>query len=80
MWMIWCWWLRDGGAYSALVGRVHCEWGKIREMSEILTRKDESLKLKGKVYLTCLRSAAMVYGCQDDLCGDENAVEDVSEE
>lgn len=53
----------DGGANSASVSRVRCAWGKFRELSGILTRKEVSLKLKGKVYVTCVRSA-MVYGSE----------------
>ena len=50
-----------GGADSASVARVHCTWRKFKELSVILTKEVSSLKLKGKVYMTCVRSA-MVYG------------------
>ena len=53
----------NGGASSASVARVRCAWKKFRELSGILTSKDVSLKLKGKVYLACVRSA-MVYGSE----------------
>ena len=33
----------NGGANLASVTIVHCEWGKMKELSEILTRKDVSL-------------------------------------
>ena len=52
-----------GGADSASVTRVRCAWRKFKELSGILTRKGVSLKLKGKVYVTCVRSA-MVYGSE----------------
>mgnify|MGYP007071599789 CR=1 FL=1 len=52
-----------GGANSASVARVRCAWGKFKELSGILTRKEVSLKLKGKVYMACVRSA-MVYGSE----------------
>ena len=38
-------------------------WGKFRELSGILTRKDVPLKLKEKVYMTCMKSA-VVYGSE----------------
>ena len=50
-----------GGADSASVARVRCAWRKFKEVSGILTRKEVSLKLKGKVHVTCVRSAK-VYG------------------
>ena len=41
--------------------RVHCSQGKSRKLSRIWIRKYVSLKVKGKVYMICVRSA-MVYG------------------
>ena len=49
-----------GGANLACVGRVHCDWEYL-EPSEILTMNYASLKLKGKVHVTHVRST-MVYG------------------
>ena len=46
----------EGGADSAGVARVRCAWKKFRELSCMLTRKNVSLKLKGKVYAACVRS------------------------
>ena len=46
---------------AALLCVVH--GGKSKELSGILTRKEVSLKLKGKVYMTCARSA-MVNGSE----------------
>ena len=52
------------GANSVSVVRVYCEWGKFRELSGILRRRENvSLKLKEKVYVTCVRSA-LVYGIE----------------
>ena len=53
----------EGGANSATVTRVRCAWGKFRELAGILTQKEISLKLKGKVYAACVRSS-MIYGCE----------------
>ena len=52
-----------GGAEDASRTRVRCGWKKFHELSPILTRKGASLKLKGKIYSTCVRSA-MVYGSE----------------
>ena len=46
----------DGGCDSALTTRVRSAWKKIREYLPILTGKGFSLKLKGKVYATYVRS------------------------
>ncbi|XP_065315796.1 uncharacterized protein LOC135924631 [Gordionus sp. m RMFG-2023] len=51
----------DGGVDSAVVARIRQAWKKFREMSSILTNKKVSLKLKGKVYVNCVRSC-LVYG------------------
>ena len=53
----------DGGADSATVARVRCAWKKFRELGGMLTRKEISLKLKGKLYTTCVRST-MIYGSE----------------
>jgi len=50
----------SGGVNSASVASVCCAWITFRELSGISTKKDVSLKLKGKVYATRVRSA-MVY-------------------
>jgi len=50
----------SGGANSASVTRVCFALGQFRELLGTLIRKDASLKLKGKVCVTCVRSA-MVY-------------------
>ena len=49
-----------GGVNSASVARVRCAWRKFKELSRILTRKEVSLKLKGKLYVTCVRSAMVM--------------------
>ena len=48
---------------SSSVARVRCVCRKLKEFSGVLTRKEVSLKLKGKMYVTCVRSA-MVYGSE----------------
>ena len=49
----------DGGCDSAVTTRVGSAWKKFREYLPILTGKGFSLKLKGKVYATCVRSCLM---------------------
>ena len=53
----------EGGSDSASTMSVMCGWGKFRELSGVLTVKGVDLKLKGKVYAACVRSA-MVYGSE----------------
>jgi len=53
----------DGGVESASVMRTRCAWKKFRELTPIPTGKYISLKLKGRVYDTCVRSA-MIYGSE----------------
>jgi len=49
----------DGGCDSAVTARVRPAWKKFRECLPILTGKGFSLKMKGKVYATCVRSCLM---------------------
>jgi len=39
--------------------RIKCAWGKFKELSPNLMAKRASLKLKGKVYWTCVQSVVM---------------------
>ncbi|XP_065318948.1 uncharacterized protein LOC135926943 [Gordionus sp. m RMFG-2023] len=49
----------DGGVDSAVVARIRQAWKK---MSSILINKKVSLKLKGKVYVSCVRSCLVYSG------------------
>ena len=49
----------DGGCHSAVTTRVISAWKKFLDYLPILTGKRFSLKLKGKVYATCVRSCLM---------------------
>jgi hypothetical protein len=53
----------DSEADSAVVAMVRCAWKKYRKLSPILTFKGASLKLKGQVYGSCVRSC-MMYGSE----------------
>ena len=52
-----------GGCGSAVVVRVRIGWMKFRELSGVLCSRSWSLKMKGRVYKACVRSA-MVYGSE----------------
>jgi len=49
----------DEGCDSAVTARVRSAWKKFCEYLPILTGKGFSLKLKVKVYATCVRSCLM---------------------
>jgi hypothetical protein len=53
----------DGGVDSAVVARVRCAWKKFRELAPILAHKGASLAIKGKLYVSCVRSC-MIYGSE----------------
>ncbi|MBJ5695539.1 hypothetical protein JGG83_23085, partial [Salmonella enterica subsp. enterica serovar Derby] len=53
----------DGGADSAVTARVRSAWKKFKELAPILTSKGASLRLKGKIYQSCVRSC-MMYGSE----------------
>ena len=48
----------DGGCDSAVIARVRSAWKKFREYLPILSGKG-LVKLKGKIYATCVRSCLM---------------------
>ncbi|MBJ3201397.1 hypothetical protein JGB54_23255, partial [Salmonella enterica subsp. enterica serovar Agona] len=53
----------DGGADLAVTARVRSAWKKFKELAPILTSKGASLRLKGKIYQSCVRSCLM-YGSE----------------
>ena len=52
-----------GGCETAVTARSRIRWMKFRECSEILKGRRFSLKMKGKMYKSCVRSA-MLYGSE----------------
>jgi len=52
-----------GGAVEASRTRLRCAWGKFRELSQILTTRRASLKVKGKIYRACVQRV-LVYGSE----------------
>ena len=52
-----------GGCKTAATARVRIGWMKFRECGELLLGRRFSLKIKGVVYRSCVRSA-MLYGSE----------------
>ena len=52
-----------GGCLSTATARVRVGWMKFRELKEVLCGRKWSVKMKGKVYRACVRTA-MVYGSE----------------
>jgi hypothetical protein len=52
-----------GGAEGAARARVRCAWGKFNQLSSLLAVRGASLKVKGRIYETYVRSA-MTYGSE----------------
>ena len=53
----------SGGCETAVTSRVRKGWMKFRECGELLSERRFSLRMKGIVYLSCVRSA-MLYGSE----------------
>ena len=50
-----------GGCLNAVTARIRIGWMKFRDLSGVLCGKRWSMRMKGKLYKTCVRTA-MVYG------------------
>ena len=55
--------LYTGDVSSAVTGRIWLGWKKFKEVSRMLCAKHISLKLKGELYKTCVRSV-LCYGAE----------------
>ena len=53
----------SGGSEAAAIARTRIEWIKFRECGELLYGRKFSLKMKGRIYQSCVRSA-MLYGSE----------------
>ena len=53
----------SGGCGAAVTARARFGWVKFREWGELLYRKRFLLKMKGRVYQNCVRSAVL-YGSE----------------
>ena len=52
-----------GGNEAAVTARTRIGWIKFRECGELLYGRKFSLKMKGRIYQSCVRSA-MLYGSE----------------
>ena len=48
-----------GGCETAAIIRARTAWGKYRGLQPILSSKNVALRIKGRVYDTCIRSAML---------------------
>ena len=55
--------ITSGGCEAAVTARMRIRWIKFRECSELLLGKRFSLKIKARVFQSCVRSA-MLYGSE----------------
>ena len=53
----------SGGVEAAVNARIRSVWRKFRELLPPLTSKGTPLRLKGKLYVACVRSV-MLYGSE----------------
>jgi len=53
----------DGDADAAVQNRIRIEWNKFRQVVPLLTNKDISLKVRGRLYHSCVWSS-MVHGSE----------------
>jgi len=49
----------DGDADAAVEGRSRIGWNKFRQLVPLLTNKDVSLIMRGRLYSSCLRSSML---------------------
>ena len=62
----------SGGCEAAVTAKTRVRWNKFRECGEILFGKTFSLRMKGKIYKSYVRSATL-YG-SETLCLRENKI------
>jgi len=63
----------DGDADAAVETRIRIGWNKFRHLVPLLTNKDKSLKVRGRLYSGCLRSS-IVHGSETWPIRTENEV------
>jgi len=49
----------DGDADAAVVARIRIGWNKFRQLVPLLTNKDVSLIMRGRLYSSCVRSSML---------------------
>ena len=63
----------DGDADAAVEARIRIGWNKFRQLVPLLTNKDVSLILRGRLYSSCVRSS-MLHGSETWPVRKENVV------
>ena len=63
----------DGDADAAVEARIRIGWNKIRQLVPLLTNKDVSLIMRGRLYSSCVRSS-MLHGSETWPVRKENVV------
>ena len=63
----------DGDADAAVEARIRIGWNKFRQLVPLLTSKDVSLILRGRLYSSCVRSS-MLHGSETWPARKENVV------
>ena len=53
----------DGDADAAVEARIRIDWNKLRQLVPLLTNKDVSLIMRGRLYSSCVRSS-MLHGSE----------------
>ena len=70
----------DGDADAAVEARIRIGWNKFRQLVPLLTNKDVSLIMRGRLYGSCVRSS-MLHGSEtwtskERKCGGTSASRD----
>jgi len=63
----------DGDADAAVETRIRIGWNKYRQLVSLLTNKDVSLIVRGRLYSSCVRSS-MLHGSETWPVKKENEV------
>ena len=63
----------DGDADAAVEARIRISWNKFRQLVSLLTNKDLSLIIRGRLYSSCVRNS-MLHGSETWPVRKENVV------
>ena len=63
----------DGDADAAVEARIRIGWNKLRQLVPLLTNKDVSLTMRGRLYSSCVRSS-LLHGSETWPVSKENVV------
>ena len=72
----------DGDADAAVEARIRIGWNKFRQLVPLLTNKDVSLIMRGRLYSSCVRSSMLhesetgLKACKERKCGGTSASRD----